>query len=556
MKNRIITPVFLVLSILFVEAQGQDNRRANKNSTGLDKQSSGMLVPEKHIFSAANSIPVRPGIISSAPFWNEKAVQFLYPPAFDVKSSKSAFEYRFTIVSEQNDTVTFKSDKPSEPLATVWSKIQVGKCALRIDALDNNGKTLEQVYSRSFHRAAEFRKRGPKMKIALNESVTMGLNALVHSPELSCWFNEGGIPSDSFIMYRYPSKMVGSAASVLAIYSMQNPAPADVSDAIQASKRAADYLLSLSFSKGDKWEFHPRTYHPTMYQKQLAKHKMDPDQYMTSYGGEVIQYYLDVYQATKEKKYLDASINIGLTYLKNQQTNGTWPLMVYGTSGKLVTKNDLVPTIVITALQKLSNTTGDKRFEASARKALVWVEENPVKTWNWQGQYEDVRPLPPYQNLTEHEACDFAIYLLQNFANDKKSVEIAQDLIRFSEDQFVIWGTPPVDSPTAQNPDGKQAKSSKWITPCVLEQYRCYAPVSASSAKMIRAFVALYKVTKEKLYLDKANALATSMVNLQQTPKAGGRYLTWIQKSSGQKWLNCELTTIKAMSELVNVNEK
>lgn len=535
-------------------AAGSAKKQASKEIQKADQS----LTPTKKIFNkdALNLIPIRPGKAGITPFWNEKAVQFLFPPSFNIKPHPQAVSYRFVIVSEQNDTVNFVANNPSESLYQIWSGLSVGRYKLDVIALGKNAESIGNIYSRYFHRAAEFQKNGEAPKISLEESVKMGLNALVHSPDLACWFSKSGVPDTTFIMYRYPSKMCGSAASALAIYASQTPAPADAAAALQAARNAADYLLSLSFVKGEKWEFHPRTYHPTMFQKMLARHKMNPDHYMTSYGGEVAQYYLDVFEATKDKKYLNAAINIGNTYLKNQLTNGTWPLMVYGTNGDLVTENMLIPTIVITYLQRIYNVTQNKQYLEAANKALIWVAENPVKTWNWQGQYEDVRPMPPYQNLTEHEACDFAIYLLENYPNDKQKVAIATDLIRFSEDQFVVWSNPPVDSPTVQNPDGKQAKSSKWITPCVLEQYRCYAPVSASSAKMIRAYCALYQLTKNSIDLEKANALATSMVNLQQTTKAGGRYLTWIQQNPGQKWLNCELTTIKAIRELINANKK
>lgn len=538
------------------------NKKEENTSEKLSKNStlivSEIKQTEKRIINtdSSNLVAVRQGVPGISPFWNEKAVQFLYPPAFDVKPYPEATSYGFSIISDQNHTVYFVAKKPYESLLKVWSNLPVGKYTLKINALGKNGNLLSCIYVRTFHRAAEFQEDYKKNIITMDKSVEMGLNALVHSPELSCWFSKVGIPDSSFIMYRYPSKMVGSAASALAIYASQIPVPSDAGAALQASKNAADYLLKLSFSKGDKWEFHPRTYHPTMYQKILARHKMNSDQYMTSYGGEVAQYYLDVFDATKDKKYLNAAINIGNTYLKNQLPNGTWPLMVYGNSGELVTENLLVPTIVITYLQRIYSITGNMLFLEAAENALKWVTENPVKTWNWQGQYEDVRPMPPYQNLTEHEACDFAIYLLQNFPKDKQKINLATDLIRFSEDQFVVWANPPTDSPTVQNPDGKQAKSSKWITPCVLEQYRCYAPVSASSAKMIRAYIALYQLTNDKTCLEKANALASSMINLQQTPKAGGRFLTWIQQNPGQKWLNCELTTIKALNELIKANKK
>ncbi len=51
--------------------------------------------------------------------------------------------------------------------------------------------------------------------------------------------------------------------------------------------------------------------------------------------------------------------------------------------------------------------TKDEKYLAAVRdKAIAWMMQNPVRTWNWQGQFEDVKALPPYENLTKHEAGD------------------------------------------------------------------------------------------------------------------------------------------------------
>jgi maltose/maltodextrin transport system substrate-binding protein len=161
-------------------------------------------------------------------------------------------------------------------------------------------------------------------------------------------------------------------------------------------------------------------------------------------------------------------------------------------------------------------------------KAIVWVMQNPVRTWNWQGQFEDVKPLPPYENLTKHDAGAFAIHLLQTAASDPAKRALALDLLRFAEDQFVMWAQPPTANPKEQNPDGEAgAKSKTWLLPCVLEQYRCYAPVNASSAKLIRMYLAAYRATGDRLHLEKAKALAATLTRTQSNKKAPGRYQTW-----------------------------
>ena len=110
-------------------------------------------------------------------------------------------------------------------------------------------------------------------------------------------------------------------------------------------------------------------------------------------------------------------------------------------------------------------------------------------------------------------------------------------------------------APKEQNPDGEAgAKSKTWLLPCVLEQYRCYAPVNASSAKLIRMYLAAYRVTGDRLHLEKAKALAATLTRTQSNRKAPGRYQTWVMQNPGPMWFNCELYVVQAMQELAAVD--
>ncbi|MCX7006135.1 MAG: hypothetical protein NTY53_02615 [Kiritimatiellaeota bacterium] len=499
-------------------------------------------------------MPVRPGVPGAQAFWNEKAVQFLYAPTFDFKEVLGATKYRFTVTPEQGQPLSFEAEKPFASLAPIWLKLHAGEAKLVVTALDAQGVAVGQAQTRAFHRAAVLAKAYPAPAMSWRESARTALDALVHAPGLRCWFTTGE-PDEETHLYRYPSKIVGAAASALATYAAQTPPPADAAEALLAARRAADYLLAMSEPPDSVWAFHPPTYHPTRYRERLKGH-MQPGRYMTLCGAETGQYYLDVFAATKDAKYRDAAVHIAETYAKQQLPEGSWLQFVTAKDGKPVTDNVLVPTLVVNFLDRLAQVTGETRFDAMRAKAVVWIEKNPVKTWNWQGQFEDVKPLPPYQNLTKHDACDFAIHLFQTAAQSAEQQALALDLLRFSEDQFVIWDKPPADSPTKQSPDGTaNAKTTGWMLPCVLEQYRCYAPVCASSAKLIRTFLAAYGATRDPLHLEKAKALAGTLTRTQSNKAAPGRYLTWVKQPSGPMWFNCELAAIRAMEELAKVDQ-
>lgn len=500
------------------------------------------------------AVPVRPGIPGEVPFWNRMAVQFQFAPAFDFQEAPGAKSYRFTVTPKTGEPLTFTAAKPWMPLAPIWTKVPTGKATLSVVALDEQGASVGEPMTRVFHRAAVIGKEYPPAAMSWGDSARTALDALVHSPDLQCWFTNG-VPDEKFPLYRYPSKIVGSAAAVLSIYASQTPPPADAAEALQASRRAADYLMSISFPEQDEWAFHPPLYHPTMFRDQLKGH-MNAGHYMTFGGAEAGMYYLDVYAATKDRKYLDAALRIAETYEKRQLPEGSWLMFVSPRDGKPVTDNILIPSLVIDFLDRLERATGDHRFDAVREKAIAWTMQNPVRTWNWQGQFEDVKPLPPYENLTKHDAGEFAIHLLKSAPDDPEKRALALDLIRFSEDQFVMWAQPPVASPKEQNPDGEAgAKSKTWLLPCVLEQYRCYAPVNASSARLIQMYVAAYRATGDRLYLEKAKALAGTLTRTQSNKKAPGRYQTWVMQNPGPMWFNCELLAVRAMRDLTSAED-
>lgn len=489
--------------------------------------------------------PVR----EDAPFWNHHAVQFQFAPAFDFKAVPGARAYRFSIQPAKGGALVFTADEPTASLAPVWTRLSTGKATLTVRGLDAKGREVGGAMTRSFHRAAVIPGSYARPGMAWGESARMALDALAHSPDLKCWFTTG-VPEEKFHLYRYPSKIIGAAAATLAAYAAQEPAPADADEALQASRNAADHLLSMCFKEDSAWAFHPPTYHPTMFADRMKGH-MNPANYMTNCGAESGVYLLEVYTATKDPRYLDAARRIAGTYEKRQDQEGSWLLFVTPHDGRAVTENILIPTLVIEFLERLAQVTKDHRFDPVRDKAVAWMMQNPVRTWNWQGQFEDVQPQPPYENLTKHEAGDFAIHLLETAAEDAGQRRLALDLVRFAEDQFVMWAQPPAASPNKQNDDGgAAARTGRWMLPCVLEQYRCWAPVCASSAKLIRMYLAAYHATRDRLHLEKARALASTLILTQSATIAPGRYQTWLMKNPGPMWFNCELMAVRAMKEL------
>ena len=93
------------------------------------------------------------------------------------------------------------------------------------------------------------------------------------------------------------------------------------------------------------------------------------------------------------------------------------------------------------------------------------------------------------------------------------------------------------------------------MTPCALEQYRCYLPIDASAAKFIDTYLALWRATGEGEYLAKARALGATATRVQESDGFIG---TWWVASAGRNdhryhtWVNCLLATARALDNLAS----
>ncbi|HAT72200.1 MAG TPA: hypothetical protein DCS63_05230 [Elusimicrobia bacterium] len=472
--------------------------------------------------------PVRPGIPGERPFWNTySAWGFMYAPAFDFKEVAGATSYRFTLAPQPGGPVlSFIAGKPWAPLSPVWNKVPVGFVRLTVEGVDG-GKVLGVSGTRDFYRKAPFEGKSPAAVRPYKESGELKLKHLYESSYVKYWLDHDS-PDPGYGYYCYPSKMIGSVLVGLVRYARLEPAARDA--ALTMARHAADFLIRRSAPKGSFYAYFPPTY---MGEHASAKGKNDV--VMMNYPEEVSQGYLDLYDATRDKRYFEAAENIAKTYVKTQLANGTWPLSVKPKTGEAVSKNALVPIGVIRLLRRLDKQYGRAEFRPGAKMAMDWIIANPLKTFNWEGQFEDVPPSAPYANLSKGQACDIASYMLDNADEHPQYQEWAMDIIRFAEDQFVVWDRP--------NPDLKPAN---WLTPCALEQYAWMMPINDSASDLMLAWAAAYKRTGREIFRQKARALANAMT-VSQLPD--GELPTYWHHTN-DCWMNCAVYAAISMIKL------
>jgi hypothetical protein len=210
-----------------------------------------------------------------------------------------------------------------------------------------------------------------------------------------------------------------------------------------------------------------------------------------------------------------------------------------------VAKNIAIPTSIINYFDRLRRDYKVAGLENATKKAVNYIMENPVKTYDWQGQFEDVSARPEYANLSREQACDFAIYLLNNSNGKTENLKLAEELIRFSEDQFVIWEQP--ENKQTKN-KGEGWKPENWITPSVQEQYVFWNPVGRAAGIMIDTYWHAYEVTKNEMYLAKAESLANAFTLVQK--EHAGDYPTFFTKYKMPLWLNSTVYPAKVLMNL------
>ena len=492
------------------------------------------------------NVPIRAGVPGERPFWNAHAKAFIHPPAFDFKETAGAKEYRFTLGDR-----SWVAAKPWLPVpADVWDSLKPGYFTLRVEAVSGrDGARPSQSGERTFYRAAVFQGPYPKGVRGYRDAARRVYAAVYNMPQVQGWKTSDD-PPEGYDLYCYPAKILSSMIRALCRHAKASNGQAARStmgmpcsrtggspvhdDALAIARKMADWLISHSQPEGAPLAHFP----PTYWGDRRDVAVRYAGQNMLGYPAHAANAYFDLAEATGEAKYRDAAIAIARTYVKRQGEDGTWPLKVLEKDGSPVRANRLVPNRYLLGMfDRAFAATGDAAFSAARDRAFAYVLDGPAKTWNWDGQFEDMDPMPPYRNLQKGVAVDTALRL---FAMGRKAE--ACEMVDWCEDQFVVWSDP------IHNMDWKN-----WKTPTALEQYDYYTPIDASMGDMIGAFAAAYKATGDRLYLEKAKALAD---NITRHQRADGTIPTYFDSRKGSDWVNCMVYVADRLEALADVMGK
>jgi maltose/maltodextrin transport system substrate-binding protein len=484
-------------------------------------------------------MPIRAGVPGFRPFWNGYAKAFIHPPAFAFKEINGARAYRFVLTAKQNSentplpvTHVWTAAKPWFPVpADLWDSLKPGSYTLRVTG--TGAQETSVAGERTFHRAAVFQGPYPKGVCDYRTAARRVYAAVYKLPQVQGWKTNDD-PPQGYDLYCYPAKIISAMIRALVRHAqaVEKTAANEREDALALACKMADWLIAHSQPAGAPLAHFP----PTYWGNRRRVAVKNAGQNMLLYPARAALAYLELDRMVKKNVYTKAALSIAGTYAKLQSADGTWPLMVREKDGTPVRANRLGPDYSLFELfTELSS--HDASFTNTYNRAFTYILEGPLKNWNWDGQFEDMDPMPPYQNLQKGVAAGMAKRL---FTLGRLSEGC--ELVAWCEDQFVVWSDP------IHHMDWKN-----WKTPTALEQYDYYTPIDASMGDMIGAFAAASVATGNRLYLEKAKALADNITRHQH---ADGTIPTYFDSRKGSDWVNCMVFVADQLETLADILDR
>jgi len=300
---------------------------------------------------------------------------------------------------------------------------------------------------------------------------------------------------------------LGPISISMAFLARETDKPEEAAAALKTAKNAVDSFITCAFPPDWKWGYlgmpnlrDPGKVNWTGYLageitfEQFLKQQYDRVQQgitivWDSRAAEESHMYLDLYAASKEKKYLDAAVRLADTYRKNQLPCGTWYACFNPKTGEPIRGYEKAmhqPAFIIRFLDRLAVECGIHEYEETADRAFGWMLENQAKPMNTQGHFWDVScNQPPYVDLGALSTSDVAVCLFDRADKHPEYAALGENLIRMVEDVFVFW------------PAGETR-----------EQLGFYVPVGFSAGGVLDGFWRAYRETGNPLYLAKALKIA------------------------------------------------
>ena len=212
--------------------------------------------------------------------------------------------------------------------------------------------------------------------------------------------------------------------------------------------------------------------------------------------GELGFAYLQFYEATLEKRYLEAAVRCGDALAANirpgDQSHSPWPFRVDAKTGRRVreeyTANTIGPIRLLDELIRLRR-PHQREYRRARDQAWTWLREYPLQNHVWTQYFEDVLIYPDYRtNVNQYSPLETVRYLLEHPQMDPRSRELAKATLdwvsqRFAADSVTMAGLP--------------EKGTQWGAEVISEQVNDMDKMSSHTARYASVRAVWYELTGE-----------------------------------------------------------
>jgi hypothetical protein len=219
--------------------------------------------------------------------------------------------------------------------------------------------------------------------------------------------------------------------------------------------------------------------------------------------------YLELFDATKDQKYLDGAKRIADTLVRKQREDGSWPFRVIPGDSKVFQDVGGAPVFFVEFFETLLKQTDVAEYRTAHDKALQLMLARNVERGEWGTYHEDIKERPT-THLSAEPMSFTARYLFRHAKQHPEYIAMGKRIVALMDEKLVH---------TAGHPAAP--------APAVSEQSTFQHMMPGHTARYCSALAELYALTGDEQVKRKAISGINALTYMQSP---AGLFKTFFQK--------------------------